>query len=162
MKSWYLLFWRKLTQILLGMYVFIDDIVSYFCMIVSISFNISGSSSSCHADPLSPPVSIVHRSREVVQATPCIGTELLSIGSRWSSKLCSSMWRGLLEYIAYDFVLTSLAASCMSGSSNLDSFRDSLKIFSFAFSSFRAIFYSCCFVGCCLQDLFNITRSILL
>ena len=44
-------------------------------------------SSSCHAgsrnlpDPLSPPVSIVHRSQEVFQATSCIGRELLYIGS---------------------------------------------------------------------------------
>ena len=40
-------------------------------------------SSSCHAastdflGPLSPPASIVHRSREVLQATSCIGTKLL-------------------------------------------------------------------------------------
>ena len=51
------------------------------------------SSSSCHPastdlpDPLSPPVSIVHRSREVFKATYCI-----SRCSSWSSCLCSSVW----------------------------------------------------------------------
>ena len=88
------------------------------------------SSSSCHTistgipDPLPPPVSIVHRSREVFKATSCIGTELLYIGSRWSSYLCSSMRRGPQEYVAYEFVLTSPAVSCMSGSPNFDSFRE--------------------------------------
>ena len=38
----------------------------------------------------------------------------------------------------------------MSGSSNLDSFRDGGRWP-----------YSCCFVGCCLRDLLNIARSIL-
>ena len=45
-------------------------------------------------DSHSLPVSIVHRSREVFQATSCIETELLYVGSSWSSYLCLSMWRG--------------------------------------------------------------------
>ena len=51
------------------------------------------SSSSCHAtnmdlpDPFSPPFSIIHRSWEVFQATSCISTKLLYIGSSWSSYL---------------------------------------------------------------------------
>ena len=77
-----------------------------------------------HLDPLSPLVSIVHRPREIFKATSCIGTELLYIDSSWSSCLYSSMWRGPQEYVAYEFVLTSPAVSRMSGSSNLDSFRD--------------------------------------
>ena len=87
------------------------------------------SSSSCHAasadlpDLLLPSVSIVHRSREVFQATSCIGTELLYIVFSWSTNVCSSVWRGPLEYIAYEFVLTSPGVSCISSSSNLDSFR---------------------------------------
>ena len=56
--------------------------------------------------------------------TSRIGTELLYVGSCWSSCLCSSMWRGSLEYITYELVPTSLAVSRMSGSSNFDSFRD--------------------------------------
>ena len=77
------------------------------------------SSSSCRAasmdlpDPVSPPVSIVHRSREVLKAISFIDTELF-------------------------------------GSSNLDDF-----VMGGRWP------YSCCFVGCCLQDLFNIARYIL-
>ena len=80
--------------------------------------------SSCHAasmdlpDPLLPPVPIVHCSQEIFQAISCIGTELLYIGSSWSSCLWSFMWRSLQEYIAYEFVLTSPAVSGMFGSSN--------------------------------------------
>ena len=74
----------------------------------------------CHTEstdlphPLSPPVSIVHRSQEIFKVISCIGTELLYIGSSWS------MWKGLQEYIACEFVLTSLAVSRMSGSTNFD------------------------------------------
>ena len=90
----------------------------------------SSSSSSCWAartnllDRLLPPISIVHRSRQVFKATSYIDTELLYIGYSWSSCLCSSMWKGLLEYITYEFAPTSLAVSHMSGLSNLDSFND--------------------------------------
>ena len=45
-----------------------------------------------------------------------VSAQLLYIGSSWSFCLCSSMWRGPLEYIAYEFVLTSPAVSRMSGS----------------------------------------------
>ena len=96
------------------------------CFVSSNPFLISSSSLSFRAadtdipDPLSPSVSIVHCSREVFQALSCIGTELLYIGSSWSSCLWSSMWWGPLVYVVYEFVLTSLAVSCMSGSSNLD------------------------------------------
>ena len=47
-----------------------------------ISNNISSSS---RADPLSPPIFIVHRFRRVFLAVSCIVTELLNIGSSWSS-----------------------------------------------------------------------------
>ena len=74
-------------------------------------------------DLLPPPVSIVHRSPEVFQATSCIGTALLYVSSSWSSGICTSMWRGPLEYFSYQLVLTSPAVSRMSSLSNLDSFR---------------------------------------
>ena len=106
----------------------------YFTFTRSLPMNSSdmslSSSSSCRTartdllDPLSPPVSIAYRSREVFKATSCIGTELFYIGSCRSSCLCSSMWKGSQEYIAYEFVLTSPAVSRMSGSSNVDNFRD--------------------------------------
>ena len=88
----------------------------------------SSSSSSCPAastdlpDPHLLSISIIHCSQEVFKAISCIRTELLYIGSSWSSCLCSSMWRGPQEYVVYEFVLTSPAVSHMSGSSNLDSF----------------------------------------
>ena len=97
---------------------------------VSSIFALNPSSSSSRAasmdllDPHSSPISIVHHFREVFQATSCISTELLYIGSSWSSYLCSSMWRDPLEYITHEFVLTSPAVSRMSGSSNFDNFRD--------------------------------------
>ena len=46
------------------------------------------------------------------------------ISSSWSSYLCSSMWREPLEHIDYEFVFTSPAKSCRSGSSNFDNFPD--------------------------------------
>ena len=87
-------------------------------------------SSPCHAfstdisDPLSPHLPIVHCFQQVVKATSLIGTELLYVGSSWTSCLCSSMWRGPQEYITYELIPTSPAVSRMSGSSNFDSFRD--------------------------------------
>ena len=73
---------------------------------------------SCHLSLID------HRFWQVFKATSCIGTELLYVGSSWSSYLCSSMWRDPQEYIIYKFVLISPAVPRMSGSSNLDSFRD--------------------------------------
>ena len=92
------------------------------------------SSSSHHAistdipDPLSPQLPIVHCFRQILRATSRIGTELLYIGSRWTSCFCSAMWRGPLEYITYELVPTSPAVSRVSGSSNFDSFRDGWKV----------------------------------
>ena len=91
----------------------------------SSSSSSSSWSSSCRAaitvlsDPLSPPVSLVHRSREVYKAISFIGTEQLYIGSCWSSYLCSSIWRDPQEYVTHEFIHTSLAVSRMSGSSKI-------------------------------------------
>ena len=61
-------------------------------------------------------------SGRVFKATSRIGTELLYVGLSCSSSLCSSMWRGPLEYITYELVPTLPAVSRMSGSFNFDSF----------------------------------------
>ena len=42
--------------------------------------------------------------------------------------LCLSMWSDSLEYVAYEFALTSPAVSCISGSSYFDSFRDGWSV----------------------------------
>ena len=61
---------------------------------------------------------------EVFKATCCISTKLLYVGSSGSFCLWSSIWSGLQEYVTYEFVPTSPAVSRISGSSNLDNFRD--------------------------------------
>ena len=48
--------------------------------------------------------------------------------SCWSSCFCSAMCGGPIEYITYEFFPTSPAMSCMSGSSNLSSFRDRRQV----------------------------------
>ena len=64
------------------------------------TFDGISSSSSCHTVstdlpvPFSALVPIVYHSQQVFQVTSCIGTELLSVGSSWSTYLCLSMWRG--------------------------------------------------------------------
>ena len=60
-------------------------------------------------DHLLSPVPIVDRSRVIFLAKSCIGTELLYVGSCWSSCFCSSMWRDPQEYLAYEVVFTSKA-----------------------------------------------------
>ena len=92
------------------------------------------SSPSCRAisrnipDSLSPLLPIVYCFRQVFRATSRIGTELLYVGSSWSSCLFSSMWRGPQKYITYELDPTSPPVSCMSGSSNFDSFHDGWKV----------------------------------
>ena len=88
------------------------------------------SSSSCRAacadipDRLSPFLPIIHRLRQVFRVTSRVLTQLLYVGSCWSSHSCSSMCGGPQEYVAYELVLASPAVSCVSGSSNLYSFCD--------------------------------------
>ena len=105
--------------------------VDFKAMLLAIEANLASniiiSSSSCRAismdmrDQLSPPLPIVHRFRQILWVTPCIHTELLYVGS---SCFWSAIWRGPLEHITYELFPTSPAVSWMSGSSNLDSFRD--------------------------------------
>ena len=71
---------------------------------------------------------------------------LLYVGSSWSSCLCSSMYMGPQEYITYEFV--QQCPSCLV----------CLTLTVFVIDSRWP--YSCCFVGCCLHDLFNITQGV--
>ena len=96
------------------------------------------SSSSCRAistdipNPLSPPLPIIHGIRQVHRATSRIYTELLSVNSGWLPCLCSSQYPACL-----------------------------IRLILIVFMMGGRWPYSCCFMGCCLQDLFNIIRSIL-
>ena len=92
-------------------------------------------------DPISPPVFIVHRCREVFQAISYISTELLYIGSSWSSFLCLSMWGGSPEYIAYEFVLRLRCPVCL------------VCLTSIVFVMRSWWPYSCYFLGVLLQGL---------
>ena len=75
-------------------------------------------------DRLSPHLPIIHCFRQIPRATFYIGTELLYVGSNWTSCLYSSMWKGPPEYIIHKLGFTFPAVSLVSGSSNLDSFLD--------------------------------------
>ena len=90
---------------------------------------------------------LLYRPSLLVGLQDYIGTELFYACSSLSSCLRTPMRRVSPEYVTYEVVHTSPAVSRMSGSS---SFRDGGKWP-----------YSCCFVGCYLQDLFNTARSIL-
>ena len=67
--------------------------------------------------------------------------------SCWSSCFCTAICGCPSEYISYEFVSASPAVSCMSGSSNLNSFRDRRQV------AVQLV--------CCHQDFFKIARSIL-
>ena len=97
-------------------------------------------------DSLFPSVTIINRSQQVFQTTSSVCTELLSVSFCWLANTGSSMWKDPQENVIYDFVLASPAVSRMTCSSYLDGFRDRQ--------------YSCCFIGCCFEFLFNIARSI--
>ena len=75
-------------------------------------------------DPLSPLFPIVHRLWQGLQGYipyPHIAAEFMFV--LVALLLLVHMW-GPQEYISYELVPDSPAVSCMSGSSNLDSFRD--------------------------------------
>ena len=73
-------------------------------------------------DPLSLPISIVYRFRQFLQATSCISTELLKVGSSRSFNICSSIWGGLQVYIAYEFILLSSPTVSYLSSSSIGRF----------------------------------------
>ena len=117
----------------------------------------SSSSSSCRAartdflDYLSPFVSIFHCFWLVFKTTSCVLTKLLYIGSSWLSNTCAFVRRGPLENLAYEFAFTSPAVSHMF-----------VRLIWMVLGMGGKCPYSCCFVGYCFQNLFNIAHSILL
>ena len=121
--------WSIYCQYLHDIIMYLSPISTWYHHLFINIYKIS-SWSSCRvistdiSDPLSPPLPFIHWFWQVFQATSSISTELLYVSSTWKSCLCSSLCRGPLEYITYEFVPTSLAVSRMSGSSNFDSFHD--------------------------------------
>ena len=87
------------------------------CSCFIILYRCDALSSLCRAvstdlpDPFSLPISIVHRPREVFQATSCIGTELLYIGSSWSSNLCDRVHRNIS--LMSSFLLLQQGPACL-------------------------------------------------
>ena len=112
--------------------------------------------SSCHAtsmnipDPLSPLLPIVHRLWQVFRATSGILTELLYVCSSWSSCFFSAIC-GVhrSKSLMSSSLLLQQCPACL--------VRQTWIVFVMG----GRWPYSWCFVGCCLQDLFNIARNIL-
>ena len=111
------------------------------------------SSSSCRAastdipDPFSPPLSIVHCFRQVLRATSRILTELLYVGSSWSSRF-SRLFEGVHR-----------STSLMSSSLLLQQCPACLvRLTWIVFVMGGRWPYSWCFVGCCLQAANNIEQ----
>ena len=116
---------------LVGLVHGISTFVSY---LMPNPFLYKSSSSSCRAtstdipDPLSPLLPIIHRFWQVFRVASRILTQLLYVCSSWSSCFCLVICGGPQEYITDEFVLASPAVSCVSGSSNLYSFRDRRQV----------------------------------
>ena len=75
-----------------------------------------------------PPLHIIHRFWQVFRSTSRILTWLLYVCSSWSACFCLAICGGPQEYITDESVLASPAVSCVSGSSNLYSFRDECQV----------------------------------
>ena len=97
----------------------------------------------------SPSVPIINHFRQVFKTAPCICTGLILINSCWSVKTDMFMGKGPQSNVTYVFVLVSLAVSCNSCSSCM------------VLEMGGKWPYCNCFVGCCFQDLFKISHSIL-
>ena len=100
-------------------------------------------------DPFSPPLSIVHHFWQVFRATSCIGTELLYVDDR-PAFACPC------GRVHWNMSLTSLSLLLQQCPTGL------LRLTWIVFVMGGKWPCSCCFVGCCLQDLFNIAHSILM
>ena len=114
----------------IGRDLFLSNTINSIYSSSFVCTHLNGSLSSCHAistdisDPLSPHLPIVHCFRQILRATFHMGQELLYAGSNWTFCLCSSIWRGPLEYITHELVPTSPVVYLVSGLSNFDSFRN--------------------------------------
>ena len=116
----------------------------------------TSSLSSCRAaitdipDPLSVFLPIVHSIWQVFRAISLILTELLIVGLSWSSWFCTAICG---VHRSSSLMSTSILFQ------QCPAFLVRLTWIVFVMSGRWS--YNCCYVGCCLQDLFNIARSIL-
>ena len=127
------------------MYIYI-----YIYIYIRIFFHTSSSSSSRATStvipvPLSPLLPIVRHFWQVLRVTSRILTELLYICPSWSPCFCSAYRSAALMSSS---LLLQQCSPCL--------FHLTLIVFVMG----GILPYSCCFVECCLQDLFNIARSI--
>ena len=121
--------------------------IAYICIYIYIYIYII---MSCYqhgySNPLSTHLPIVHCFRQILRATSRIGTDLLYVGSNWTS--CFARPR---EEVHRSTSLTSSSQILQQCPACL------VRLILIVF----VMGGSCCFVDCCLQDLFNIARSIL-
>ena len=103
-----------------------------------------------HADPLLPPNPIVYCFRQVFRTTSRISTEQLYVSSSWSSSFARPC-----EGVHRRTSLMSLSLLLQQCSAGL------VRLILIVFMMGGRQPYSWCFVGCCLQDVFNIAHSIL-
>ena len=109
-------------------YFRLSNVKSFFYISSSSSSSSRRAGSTDIPDPLSPLFPIIHRLRQVFWTTSRILTLLLNVCSCWSSCFCTAMCVSPQEYITYELVPASPAVSYMSGSSNLNSFRDRRQV----------------------------------
>ena len=95
-------------------YIYIYMYIYIYIYVSSLSWR---AASKDFPDSHSPFVSIIHRFRQVLYKTSCVRTEVLLIGSSWSSNTYTNVWRVPLKNVAYEFILTSPKVSCISCSS---------------------------------------------
>ena len=96
---------------------------------------------SCH------PLPIFHCLRQVLRATPRIHTQLLYVGSSWSPCFCSAIRRS--TSLMSPSLLLQQCSACL------------VRLTLIVFVMGGRCPYSCCLMGCCLQDLFNIAAAFL-
>ena len=122
----------------------------YICRSRNLSLSSCCAISTDILHSFSPSFSITHFFWQVFSYTSCIGTELLYVGSSWSFCLyyqCGGVHRS--TSLMSSSILLQQCPACLV----------CLTLIVFVIGGKWP--YSGCFVGCCLQDLFNIACSTL-
>ena len=135
----------------LNYFLFLKKIWHFIITRLSSSSSSTRGTSTDIPDPLSQFLPIVHRFWLVFRATSRILTEQQYERSSWSPCFCSAMWGGVHRWtsLTSSSLLLQQCLACL------------VRLTLIVFLMGGSWPYSCCFVGCCFQDLFNIARSIL-